>query len=179
MDSEDKKRFEAMYLEYQNILRRIAYVNNIPMDYIDDVVQDTFVTYARYDYSLELPPAQMKGLLARILKSKCIDYHRKMKYRMHGEWEDGNRTEEIGNFESTGPIDLEDLMVSDERCRAILDEIEKMPENWRAVAVLKMIEGRPTREVCRILNISEKACYSRVSRIREHLERLLKDENWP
>lgn len=29
------------------------------------------------------------------------------------------------------------------------------------------------------LNITEKACYSRVSRIRKYLEILLNDDNWP
>lgn len=46
MDTEDKKLFEEMYLEYEVYLRRIAYVNDIPVDYIEDVVQDTFVSYA-------------------------------------------------------------------------------------------------------------------------------------
>ena len=45
MDTEDKKLFEEMYLEYEVYLRRIAYVNDIPVDYIEDVVQDTFVSY--------------------------------------------------------------------------------------------------------------------------------------
>ena len=47
-----------------------------------------------------------------------------------------------------------------------------MPENWRQVATLRLIEGRPTREVCAMLNITEKACYSRVSRIRKYLEEI-------
>ena len=54
MDTEDKKLFEEMYLEYEVYLRRIAYVNDIPVDYIEDVVQDTFVSYARYKYSLDM-----------------------------------------------------------------------------------------------------------------------------
>lgn len=40
MDTEDKKLFEEMYLEYEVYLRRIAYVNDIPVDYIEDVVQE-------------------------------------------------------------------------------------------------------------------------------------------
>ena len=70
-------------------------------------------------------------------------------------------------------------MSGDEKCRAIIKEIQKMPENWKEVAILKMLEGRSTEEVCEILNISEKACYSRVARIRKYLDKLLKDENWP
>ena len=50
---------------------------------------------------------------------------------------------------------------------------------WQKVAQLKLIEGRPTSEVCDQLSISEKACYSRVSRIRKYIGSLLKREDWP
>ena len=53
MDEKARKRFEQMYLEYEGTVRRLAYGYNIPVDYIDDIVQDTFVSYAQYDYSLE------------------------------------------------------------------------------------------------------------------------------
>ena len=51
--------------------------------------------------------------------------------------------------------------------------------NGQKVAELKLIEGRPTSEVCDQLSISEKACYSRVSRIRKYIKSLLKREDWP
>ena len=53
MDVESREKFEGMYLKYQGVLRRLAYEYEIPPDYIDDVVQDTFVSFAQYDYSLE------------------------------------------------------------------------------------------------------------------------------
>ena len=52
MDEEAKASFEEMYLTYQDTLRRLAYAYDIPVDDIDDIIQDTFVSYARYDYSL-------------------------------------------------------------------------------------------------------------------------------
>lgn len=178
MDTEDKKLFEEMYLEYEVYLRRIAYVNDIPVDYIEDVVQDTFVSYARYKYSLDMSEESKRALLIRILKSRCMDFHRRMKYRSYGELD-----EEAYNSEDYPAHDkaanLPDYVVSKERCQALLKEIERMPENWRQVATLRLIEGRPTREVCAMLNITEKACYSRVSRIRKYLEELLNSDNWP
>lgn len=74
---------------------------------------------------------------------------------------------------------LVDVFSGKERCKAILDEVDRMPENWQKVAELKLIEGRPTSEVCDQLSISEKACYSRVSRIRKYIKSLLKREDWP
>lgn len=38
MDADKRKKFEEMYLDFQLILRKMAYVNDIPYDYIDDVV---------------------------------------------------------------------------------------------------------------------------------------------
>ena len=134
MDFEDKmhrQQFEEMYNQYQTPLRKLAYRYNVPVDDIEDMVHDTFLSYARSDYSLELPPDEMRKLLSK------------------------------------------------EKCRALMNELENLPMNWREVAKLKLIEGRPTDEVCRLLNISEKACYSRVSRIRKYLQKLIKDENWP
>lgn len=41
MDEEAKARFEEMYLTYQDTLRRLAYAYDIPVDDIDDIIQDT------------------------------------------------------------------------------------------------------------------------------------------
>lgn len=177
MDTEERERFDIMYREFQTPLRKMAYVNDVPLDYTDDVVQDTFVAYARYDYSLDLPLDNMRMLLIKILKSRCMDYHRGMKRRSYGELD-----EVIYNSEDYPEKDkawnLAAYVASKEKCQAIMDEIDKMPENWRDVAVLKLLQGRPTKEVCTILDISEKACYSRVSRIRKYLEHILKNEKW-
>ena len=43
MDEEAKASFEEMYLTYQDTLRRLAYAYDIPVDDIDDIIQDTFV----------------------------------------------------------------------------------------------------------------------------------------
>lgn len=69
MDEEAKASFEEMYLTYQDTLRRLAYAYDIPVDDIDDIIQDTFVSYARYDYSLKQPEEGKKILLAGSLEA--------------------------------------------------------------------------------------------------------------
>jgi len=44
----------------------------------------------------------------------------------------------------------------------------------REVALLHMVEGRPVKEVCGILSISNPACRMRIMRIRKYLKELLK-----
>ena len=68
MDEKARRRFEQMYQEYEGTVRRLAYGYNIPVDYIDDIVQDTFVSYAQYDYSLEQTETGKRILLGRIVK---------------------------------------------------------------------------------------------------------------
>ena len=176
MDFEDKmhrQQFEEMYNQYQTPLRKLAYRYNVPVDDIEDMVHDTFLSYARSDYSLELPPDEMRKLLSRILKNRCIDFHRSAKRRnCYSIDDDGYYREEIFVNEKEEP--LVDGIISKEKCRALMNELENLPMNWREVAKLKLIEGRPTDEVCRLLNISEKACYSRVSRIRKYLQKRLR-----
>ena len=80
MNEKARRRFEQMYQEYEGTVRRLAYGYNIPVDYIDDIVQDTFVSYAQYDYSLEqtetgkrillgvLPQLSVNGIETKVLK---------------------------------------------------------------------------------------------------------------
>lgn len=178
MDEEAKARFEEMYLTYQDTLRRLAYAYDIPVDDIDDIIQDTFVSYARYDYSLDQPEMGKKLLLGKILKNRCMDYHRQKKRRICENLEGEEFAAEEYRMQAGQP-GLVDIFSGKERCKAILDEVDRMPEKWHKVAELKLIEGRPTSEVCDQLSISEKACYSRVSRIRKYIESLLKREDWP
>ena len=178
MDEEAKARFEEMYLTYQDTLRRLAYAYDIPANDIDDIIQDTFVSYARYDYSLKQPEEGKKILLGRILRSRCMDFHRQKKKRYCEDLNGETFAAEEYRMQLHQP-GLVDVFSGKERCKAILDEVDRMPENWQKVAELKLIEGRPTSEVCDQLSISEKACYSRVSRIRKYIESLLKREDWP
>ena len=178
MDEEAKARFEEMYLTYQDTLRRLAYAYDIPANDIDDIIQDTFVSYARYDYSLEQSETGQKILLGRILKCRCMDYHRQRQRRSCEDLEGEVFAAEEYRMQESQP-GLIDIFSGKERCKAILEEMDRMPENWQKVATLKLIEGRPTSEVCDQLSISEKACYSRVSRIRKYIESLLGREDWP
>ena len=117
-------------------------------------------------------------MLGRILRSRCMDFHRQKKKRYCEDLNGETFAAEEYRMQLHQP-GLVDVFSGKERCKAILDEVDRMPENWQKVAELKLIEGRPTSEVCDQLSISEKVCYSRVSRIRKYIKSLLKREDWP
>lgn len=170
MDVRDRQQFEAMYLEFGFWLKRIACSHHIPPDEIDDVVHDTFLSYVCHNYPMELPQFRMKQLLIVILKSRCMDFYRKEKSQY--------QKEQAGLRERKTEKGPQDYIISKEMYQAVVTEIYKMPEGLRQVAILRLIQERPTEEVCRILHISRKACYSRVGRIRLNLLQVLKKEKW-
>ena len=143
MDFEDKmhrQQFEEMYNQYQTPLRKLAYRYNVPVDDIEDMVHDTFLSYARSDYSLELPPDEMRKLLSRILKNRCIDFHRSAKRRnCYSIDDDGYYREEIFVNEKEEP--LIDGIISKEKCRALMNELEKI-SGVKIPAPVKDIEKR-------------------------------------
>ena len=132
MDEEAKASFEEMYLTYQDTLRRLAYAYDIPVDDIDDIIQDTFVSYARYDYSLKQPEEGKKILLGRILRSRCMDFHRQKKKRYCEDLNGETFAAEEYRMQLHQP-GLVDVFSGKERCKAILDEVDRMPENWQKV----------------------------------------------
>ena len=95
---------------------------------------------------LTYEPVSYTHLLSRILKNRCIDFHRSAKRRnCYSIDDDGYYREEIFVNEKEEP--LIDGIISKEKCRALMNELENLPMNWREVAKLKLIEGRPTDEV--------------------------------
>ena len=123
---EAKASFEEMYLTYQDTLRRLAYAYDIPVDDIDDIIQDTFVSYARYDYSLKQPEEGKKILLGRILRSRCMDFHRQKKKRYCEDLNGETFAAEEYRMQLHQP-GLVDVFSGKERCKAILDEVDRMP----------------------------------------------------
>ena len=132
-----------MYQEYEGTVRRLAYVYNIPVDYIDDIVQDTFVSYAQYDYSLEQTETGKRILLGRIVKSRCVDYRRRLENRTCEDVDNDDFIMEdfrIQNRKQSIP----EYVASKERCIAILDAIENMPDNCSAKGRMEIMARTPT-----------------------------------
>ena len=70
------KVFNSIYVEYAPVLRVLAVRSGLPYGEVDDIVQETFLSYFTH-YPVDWDSGKMKGMLARILKNKCIDYSRK------------------------------------------------------------------------------------------------------
>ena len=72
-----------------------------------------------------------------------------------------------------GGATAEDDAVLDEERRLVRDAIDRLPENYRTVLVLRDIEQVDTKEAATMLDISESLVKTRLHRARQALRSLL------
>ncbi|MBR5295561.1 MAG: RNA polymerase sigma factor [Clostridia bacterium] len=155
-----KNNITALFMKYGDLLYRVA-LSRLGNDAdAEDVVQDVFVKY------MSAPPVfedenHEKAWFLRSTIHRCIDLVRKQKGKTFVPLEDARH------------LAAED----DEKVREILSLIEQLPEIYKDVVVLHGLEGFSLEECAKILEISLSAAKMRLSRAREMLKILRKEEN--
>ena len=170
---EEDLLINAIYKDYGKLLKKLAINNGVELDDVEDLIQDTIVSYY-LAYDLTLPENEKLALLGRILINKSRDiYRRNAHYQTVGLNTEEDEIEFLkGHFLPDSA--LQSLM-QDEYYRAVRKCILGMRKIWRDVIILHIIEGRPEREVAKLLDISETACRARISRARKYLREALSD----
>ena len=169
MDSEDKL-FRDIYTAYMPWLRVIAGNKKIPLDEVDDLIQDTFTAYYSH-YPLDWPSYRIKATLTKIMKNRCVDYYRKQG-RNPVTYYDPLVMQETDLFGSkTYGRDSLSICLEQQEYQEVMNIILGMKEDWVSVVLLYLVEGRPMSEVGRILGVSAEACRARLCRARKYLKK--------
>ncbi len=133
---------------------------------IDDVVQEVFIKLHRSLHTFR-GESTLKTFVVRIAINKSLDALRKRKrMRWLQPWSHEEPWEpDSGERADQGITDSEDLLI-------LRQAVDRLPENQRAVVVLRLIEQYSTEETARILNVP----YGTVlSRLKRGVEKLKKD----
>ena len=133
---------------------------------IDDVVQEVFIKLHRSLHSFR-GDSSLKTFVVRMAINKSLDALRKRKrMRWMQSWSHEEPWEpDSGERADQGMTDSEEL----KQLRAAVD---RLPDNQRAVVVLRLIEDYSTEETARILDVP----YGTVlSRLKRGVEKLKKD----
>ncbi|MEY8356548.1 sigma-70 family RNA polymerase sigma factor [Lachnospiraceae bacterium 54-53] len=163
---------QSIYGEYQGLLRRIAKTLNVPDMELDDVVQETFISYFE-NYSLSWTETRKKGMLIKILKRKSIDCLRKNGHYEKVSLDEEDAVNEVAmltRFVVTDPLDV---ILGEEALLKITREISNMREEWKEMAVLYFLEQLTIPEICEMLGIPGMVCRSRIYRTRVCLKKIL------
>ncbi len=153
-------------------------------DLAKDLVQDTFFSGIKGKDNFRGQAAERTWLVS-ILKRKIIDHYRKInsnkgkkEVRMNfyesgeknGRWIEERIPESWGNFA--------DKKIENKELKLVLDQcIERLPEKYRMVFILKTVKQYDTDEICNELNISASNLWVIVHRARLQLRKCL-EENW-
>jgi RNA polymerase sigma-70 factor (ECF subfamily) len=157
--------FEEIVKRYQRRVYAIAYRVVRRHDVADDVAQETFIrahkALASFDVSRPFGP-----WICRIAANLAVNHTRSPRAREEGLPEGHAETRSA----APGPLDG----VLEREASAVLSEaMERLPQEQRAVFVLRVVEEMSYREIADALEISMGTVMSRLSRAREKLRESL------
>ncbi|WP_461597942.1 RNA polymerase sigma factor [Winogradskyella sp.] len=134
----------------------------------EDIVQEAFIkAFSRLDqYRAEV---SFGAWLKRIVVNRCIDVLKSKKQRLI-ELEEHHLKVVEANDSDDWLVD-DDITIED-----VKNAIETLPEKYKYVVMLYLIEGYDHSEISEILNITEVASRTQLSRGKQKLQTLLKKE---
>lgn len=134
-----------------------------------DVLQDGFVkifsSLDRFDYRGE---GSLKAWMRQIVVNECLKVLRKRKRSVPILFEEELRDVEVE--EDTGPPEVEKVPAA-----VIHEMIKELPEGYRAVFNLFVIEEKNHKEISELLGISESTSASQLYRARMILAKKIKE----
>jgi RNA polymerase sigma-70 factor, ECF subfamily len=174
----DRKAFTTLVRRYEETVYRFAYKLCRDREKAEETFQDTFISVFRKLSSFD-GKSKFSTWLYTVVTNNCLMRHRKRRMREledplevldHPEaTEEGRLVHHIAPWPET-PAEA----VLKREMREMLEKaIEKLPEDYRVVFVLRDIEGKSTEETAEILGLSVEATKSRLRRGRAFLRNVL------
>ncbi|UOY09332.1 RNA polymerase sigma factor [Muricauda sp. SCSIO 64092] len=154
-----RKYCEGMYCVAMRFLKN--------EDDAEDVLQESFIkAFQRiHQYKGEVA---FGAWLKRIVVNGCIDFLKSRKQRMLELDERYIHMVDDGDWDVEEGIDMEDIKTA----------IEELPDKYRYVVQLYLMEGYDHSEISEILGISETASRTRLLRGKGRLKDMLKQSNY-
>jgi RNA polymerase sigma factor (sigma-70 family) len=162
-----KKACFDLYKLYAKAMLNIAFRVVGNMDEAEDVLQEAFLE--AFNRIKDFRQETTFGLwLKQIVVHKAINLLRKRKMEW-AELEDG----ELENIADETTDDQEEMLYKVERVKAAMKEL---PEGYRVVISLYLLEGYDHEEIGQILNISENTSRTQFLRAKRKLSEILKQK---
>lgn len=160
--SNDRKYQKMLVDEYAPMLYRIALRYVKDKDDANDVLQTTLINIFRSIHKYE-NYGSFKGWISRIAVNEALKFLRGLK-----RWSSsGDKHAEISKAVHEEPIGLENLLEEE-----IIELVQELPEIYRLVFLLAVVEGLDHNEIGEQLNIAASSSRSRLLRARNLLKEM-------
>ena len=148
-----------LYNQYSKAMYNLAYriVNN--REDAEDLLQEAFIECFRNIGSFRFE-STFGAWLKMILVNKCINYMRKKKI-------------DLTLYDTLPPVVYEEEEEITYDTGRIFKGIELLPDGYRIILTLYLLEGYDHSEISQILGISESTSKSQYSRAKEKLRNIL------
>ena len=150
-----KQQAEKIIRQYADMIFRIAFQNLKNKSDAEDILQDVCFALLIKDAPL-YDEAHIKPWLIRVTLNKCANFHK-------SAW----RTK-------TDPLD-EHLELCAPENESILDELMRLPKNYRNTLYLFYYEGYSIEEIAKLLDKKPATVGSWLSRARKKLKNIMTD----
>lgn len=174
----DVLAFEKLILEYEKSVYNIAYRMFSNSEDAKDIAQEVFIKVFKNIYKYE-EKSSFKTWIYTIAYNTCIDEIRRRKGKenesmdklMEGEEKDFKK-----QFASKEPTP-EEVLVGKEKMTMLVNAINTLGAEHRAVVVLRDIRGLSYDEIAEVTGLSIGTVKSRLSRARQNLRKIITEQS--
>ncbi len=169
----DENAYRALILQFRSRLMGVAYGITLDKEESMDIVQEVFLRVFKSIHAFR-GEARLATWLYRITVNQCLSWRRKWKrkYRWHKPDHDGKDMDSFPEPVENGNHP-EALYQNQEHHRLLVDSLNRLPEEARAVFVLKEWEGMSYEEISKVLKIKKGTVSSRLFYVRQRLKEAL------
>ena len=166
IQSGDKRAFKALFDQYAELFKGIAYRYVGNLDEANDIVQEAFIKIFK-NINSYTGKGNFEGWMKRILINCSLDYIKKIKRVV---------------FESDEVLAKEASLTWDQAITTmsfneILKLIDRLPKGYKTVFNLYVFEGYSHKEIGEMIGITESASRSQLTKAKVKLKEELKKVN--
>lgn len=158
---EEKSKFEKLYYQYRYVMQYVAYkiLNDTQM--AEDAVHEAFIRIAKNFHKVkEVDCPQTKGFVVIIVKNVALSMVKK-------ETKIIEYSSMMYDSRINASVDIEDKMISKMSAEKILGVIKNLPDIYRDVLYLNVVEEYSINEITHMLNLSKETVKKRIQRGRK------------
>lgn len=162
--------FEELVNRYQKPVFKVAYRMVGQKEEAEDLAQEVFIHVYQKMYHFD-PAKKFKPWLYRVAVNTCISRLRRKQKVVFLSFDDAlTGSVEYANFSYLSPeLNIERQELQQEIYQAVLE----MPENYRAMIILRYQLDLTNAEIAEVLSITKENVEVRMHRAHRHLRRIL------
>ena len=148
---QSRESYNQVVEEFSNMIYRIAYQSLKNTTDAEDIVQDVFLSLLKSGKQEFSDKEHLKAWLIKVTVNKCINFRKSF-------W-----------VQKTVPLEEQIISYTDEE-KTLMDEVMKLPSDYRNIIYLYYYEGYTVKEIAEIMGKKQNTINSKLQRGRKKLK---------